>query len=250
MYFKFKRRVDRVSDVITKASSDEQATSSGGNPAIGSSSQPSGAAGLPTGSPGSAVAQSKLPPPWIDHFVSANEMDPGIINSGGFSVIKESSNVPWAPDATVIAGFGPESVFDKYSVRLPRGFESVSPVTRSQGTGRISLFAWQAKELDAVLNASLIEGFELPPGETLSKILPTLFKKIRMDGDPEGGQIGGRKFVRARYQTKIGEKVQHGTMYVTFDGERVIVFWSGTAVEPGKPTYELMENACLSFKSR
>ncbi len=175
-----------------------------------------------------------------------------------------ASLVVWSADPALTAQLGDEVTFDRYSMRLPKGF-TVTPLpdTAAPPGARLQKWGWAGPPSPRgdrhVISAVLVDALSGRMDGTLDQVTSGYLEGVkqgtqgaRVDiGVKEKGSLLGKPFMRARYTVAPPGPIEmHSVAYLCIEGNRMMTVLCGCADAEGSEAYRLLETSLLTLREK
>lgn len=175
-----------------------------------------------------------------------------------------ASDLPaWSPDPALVSQLDREVSFDRYSLRLPAGYEPLN-ITAARPTPRgvqRQTWAWcdkpAADGTRHVIQARLASASDMPHTNNLDAEVNAYLQNAQADassakfesGTKAKGQVCGGPFARLTYSVATPQATVHAISYLGFDGEnRMLTLICACKEAEGTEASKLLEASLLSIK--
>lgn len=200
----------------------------------------------------------------------------GLVASGIFSQRNPASapttvvggapvaNLPaWSSDPALASQLGAEVFFDRYSLRLPAGYQPLALTAARAAPPGVQRQSWAWCDAPAtdgtrhVIQAWLASVSDIPHVNSLDAEVNAYLENARADaasasympGATTKGQILGGPFARTTYSVTAQQATVHSVSYLGFDGDNRMLTLVSVSKEPeGTEAFKLLEASLLSLK--
>jgi hypothetical protein len=176
-----------------------------------------------------------------------------------------TANLPaWSPDPSRASQLGEEVSFDRYSMRLPKGYGAIQLPLSKQAPPGIQVQHWIWADAPApdgtrhVITAVLAESasrhsnnLDAEVNAYLQGARAEVGGATFVSGATTKGQIFGQPFARTTYSVATPQVTLHSITYLGFDGQnRVISVICGCKEAVGSEVYQLLETSSLTLSRK